>query len=183
MQVAPRILALGVAGLALTSLPGAARADEMRFGSNDVPTVFFISKSNDRNRVDYGIRLDAACAPVNDDAVFPYWREFEKSPVRIHSISFIEKVPYGFSQQKTLKKGPDGGEQLVKLRQFERPIVVATKRVGDRCVATARATIKGKSAELVSVFAKLAGPISVDYIDVHGRDFGSGAAIEERIQK
>jgi hypothetical protein len=92
-------------------------------------------------------------------------------------------VPYGFAQQKTLKKSDAGGEQLVKLKQFERPIVIATKREGSKCVATARAVIKGKSAQLISVFAKLAGPISVDYIDVHGKDFATGAAIDERIMK
>ncbi|HVY46177.1 MAG TPA: DUF4833 domain-containing protein [Minicystis sp.] len=177
-------LAAVAALVAIASAASPAAADEIRFGANDVPTVFFINKSDDHNRVDYGIHLDASCAPVNDDAVFPYWREFEKAPpVRTHPISFIERVPYGFSQQKTLKRTPEGGEQLVVLKQFDRAIVVATKRDGARCSAVARSTIKGQVAQLLSVFAKLAGPISVDYIDVHGKDFATGAALLERIKK
>src|SRR5450432_4841953 len=81
--------------------PGDARADAMQFGAHDIETVFFISKSDDRNRVDYGIRLNDHCAPVNDEAVFPYWREFENSPpVRTHSLGIFEYVPYGFSEQR-----------------------------------------------------------------------------------
>jgi hypothetical protein len=175
---------VAIPGLALLAFATPAHAEAVRFGPNDVQTTFFISKSDDHNRVDYGIRLDANCAPVSDDAVFPYWREFEPPPpVRTHPISFIERVPYGFSTQKTLKKSDAGGEQLIKLKQFERPIVIATKREGGKCIAVARAVIKGKSSQLISVFAKLAGPISVDYIDVHGKDFATGAAVEERIMK
>lgn len=33
-------------------------------GANDVQTTFFIAKSDDRNRVDYGMRLDTNRAPV-----------------------------------------------------------------------------------------------------------------------
>jgi hypothetical protein len=43
-------------------------------------TLFFISKSDDENRVDYGMRLDSKCAPYGDESVFPYWREFEPLP-------------------------------------------------------------------------------------------------------
>jgi len=38
-------------------------ADGIPFGAFDVPTVFFISKSDDRNRVDYGMRLGPALRP------------------------------------------------------------------------------------------------------------------------
>ena len=71
----PTILRWLVFALAMT-VGGDARAEAIVFGPRDVETVFFVTKSSDRNRVDYGIRLSERCAPVNDDAMFPYWRDF-----------------------------------------------------------------------------------------------------------
>jgi hypothetical protein len=177
-------LAVLIAGAALSpSRP--ARAAEMAFGPYDVPTVFFIAKSDDRNRVDYGIRLDATCSPVNDDALVLYWREFEKSPpVRTHPLSFIDYLPYGVSDQRTLSRSATGGEYTLKLKQLARQIVVTTKKEADgKCSATARATISGQKALFLSVFAKLASAISVDYIDILGKHPETGAAITERVKK
>ena len=167
----------------LTSAP--ARAAEMTFGPHDVPTVFFIAKSNDKNRVDYGIRLDAACAPASDDAIIPYWREFEKAPpVRTHPLSLIDHIPYGVAEQRVLSRTATGGEYAVKLKQFSRPIVITSKKEADgTCSATARATINGATAQLLSVYAKLLSIVSVDYIDVFGRSFETGAPVTERIKK
>ena len=165
---------------------GDARASAVNFGPNDVPTVFFINKSDDHNRVDYGIRLNEHCAPTGDDAVFPYWREFEHSPpVRIHSLGMFEYVPYGFSEQRLVHRSPTGGDQLVRLKQLARPIVVRTKKLPDgRCEATAYARIDGvEGAELESVYAKLAGAMSVEYVDIHGKNPQTGAEITERVRK
>jgi len=99
-----------VAAVVVTTA-GDARADTIQFGSHDIETVFFISKSDDRNRVDYGMRLTEHCAPMNDDAVFPYWREFENSPpVRTHSLGMLEYVPYGFSEQRLVHRTLTGGD-------------------------------------------------------------------------
>jgi hypothetical protein len=173
-------------GLAVVALTDTARADEPHFGPYDVPTVFFISKSDDHNRVDYGIRLNAQCAPVNDDAVFPYWREFEHSPpVRTHALGFFEYVPYGFSEQRMIRRTQTSGEHLVRLKQLDRPIVILSKKEADgKCSAAAYARIGGvDGAQLVSVYAKLAGPMSVDYIDIHGKNPTTGADILERVRR
>jgi hypothetical protein len=62
--------------------------------------------------------------------------------------------------------------------------VITTKREADgKCSATARSTIAGQKAQLVSVFAKLASAISVDYIDIFGKHPETGAAITERVKK
>lgn len=170
----------------VTVLTDTARADAPAFGTYDVATVFFISKSDDHNRVDYGIRLTANCAPVNDDAVFPYWREFEHSPpVRTHPLGFFEYVPYGFSEQRLVHRTPTSGDQLIRLKQLDRPILISSKKEADgKCSAIAHAHIGGvEGAELVSVFAKLAGPMSVDYIDIHGKNPTTGAEILERVRK
>ncbi len=166
--------------------PGDARADAMQFSTHDVETVFFISKSDDRNRVDYGIRLNDHCVPVNDDAVFPYWREFENSPpVRTHSLGIFEYVPYGFSEQRLVHRTQTGGDQYLRLKQMERPILVTAKKEADgHCTAIARARVGGvEGAILTSVYAKLSGATSVDYIEIHGKNPQTGADLSERVRK
>ena len=162
-----------------------AHAGAVSFGSNDVATVFFISKSDDHNRVDYGIHLNEHCAPTGDDAVFPYWREFEPPPpVRTHTLGIFEWVPYGFSEQRLVHRSQAGGDQLVRLKQLDRPIAVRARKDGDHCVATAYARIAGvEGAQFVSVYAKLAGATSVDYIDIHGKNTQTGADLVERVRK
>ena len=181
-----RSAALG-ALVAFASLAPAstAQAGEIPIGPHDVATTFFINKSDDTNRVDYGIRLDAACAPASDDAIFSYWRIFEKSPpVRTQELSLLDRIPYGIAEQHRLPVTPNGAEYALKLKQLTRPIVITTKREPDgRCTATARTTINGSTALLLSVYVKLAGFASVDYIDVVGRNLETGASITERIKK
>jgi len=163
-----------------------AHAGAVSFGSNDVATVFFISKSDDHNRVDYGIHLNEHCAPTGDDAVFPYWREFEPPPpVRTHPLGMFEYVPYGFSEQRLVHRNGSGGDQLIRLKQLARPILVRARKAPDgHCTATAYARIGGiDGAELVSVYAKLAGAMSVEYIDIHGKNSQTGADITERVRK
>jgi len=176
----------GAVAVAVLSTAGDAQATPIAFGSHDVPTVFFINKSDDHNRVDYGIRLDGNCSPVNDEAVFPYWREFENSPpVRTHPLGIFEYVPYGFSEQRLVHRNGQGGDQLIRLKQLARPILIRARKGADgNCSASAYARIGGvEGAELVSVYAKLAGAMSVDYIDIHGKNTQTGADITERVRR
>ena len=171
--------------LAFLTQSSDAHAGAVNFGAYDVPTVFFINKSDDHNRVDYGIHLNEHCAPTGDDAVFPYWREFENSPpVRTHTLGMFEYVPYGFSEQRLVHRSQTGGDQLVRLKQLDRPIAIRARKDGDKCVATAYARVGGvEGAQLVSVYAKLAGATSVDYIEIHGKNPQTGAEITERVRK
>ncbi|MEP7120549.1 MAG: DUF4833 domain-containing protein [Byssovorax sp.] len=161
-----------------------AQASEITFGSHDIQTTFFISKSDDRNRVDYGMRLDAACAPYGEEAVFPYWRELEKSPDRKVSLSMLDQIAFGIAEQRTIARTETGGEYTIRLKQVDRLIEITTKKEADgTCSALTRSAVNGAQVQLVSVFAKLAGFASVDYIDVFGKDLQSGAAVTERIKK
>jgi hypothetical protein len=181
-----RRLLLSAVVAAVMSTSGDAQASPIQFGPNDVPTVFFINKSDDHNRVDYGIRLNAQCVPMSDDAVFPYWREFEHSPpVRTHPLGLLEYVPYGFSEQRLVHRNGQGGDQLIRLKQLGRPILVRARRGADgHCSAEAYARIGGvDGAQLVSVYAKLAGVMSVAYIDIHGKNPSTGAEIIERVRR
>jgi len=178
------VLALSCLCAALTQSSD-AHAGAVSFGANDVQTVFFISKSDDHNRVDYGIHLNERCAPTGDDAVFPYWREFEPPPpVRTHTLGLLEYVPYGFSEQRLVHRSQTGGDQLLRLKQLDRPIAVRARKDGAACVATAYARVAGvEGAQLVSVYAKLAGATSVDYVDIHGKNPATGADLVERVRK
>jgi hypothetical protein len=172
--------------LALAATDAAAGAPT--FFAFDVATVFFISKSDDHNRVDYGIHLDAHCAPYGDEPVFQYWREFENAPpVRVHTLGAFEFIAYGIDQ-RTVQKTATGGVVYVKLRQLEkRPIEITTGRGADgRCVSQARTLINGKTCEFTSAFVKLGGGFivpSVDYVDVHGRDLETKADVVERLRR
>ncbi|HEY4015135.1 MAG TPA: DUF4833 domain-containing protein [Polyangiaceae bacterium] len=181
------LLTVFAAGLCLT--PSTAAATEPTFFPFDVQTVFFISKSDDKNRVDYGIHLDEHCIPQKDDAVFAYWREFENAPpVRLHTLGMFDFIGYGISEQRTVRKTPNGGYHVVRLRQFSKaPIGIFTKKEADgHCSSEARTLIRGKEAIFASVFVKLAkGGLapSVEYIDIHGKDPDSGQEVAERIYK
>jgi hypothetical protein len=177
---------LWLATVALMALPRSALAQDPSFGPNDLETLFFISKSDDHNRVDYGMRLDTHCAPYGEEPVFPYWREFEPPPpVRTKSMGAFSRMGYGISMQRVLRRTAAGGEIAVKLRQVDRTIFVTTTRgTNGRCSALVRTRIANvEYAELVSIFVKLSGPLSVSYIDVKGRDLASAKPIEERLKR
>jgi hypothetical protein len=167
-----------------------ACAEEPTFSRFDIPTVFYISKSDDHNRVDYGIRLDPQCVPISKgDAVFQYWREFEKAPpVRTHGFGALDYIAYGISDQRTIRKTESGAVHSIRLRQFQKtPIDIITTRNPDgRCSSQARTTINGKEAELLSIYVKLGNGFlipSVDFVDVLGKDLQTGQSVVERIRR
>jgi hypothetical protein len=170
-----------------TGSVGVAHAADPTFGPHDIPTLFFISKSDDRNRVDYGMRLDANCAPAKREAIFPYWREFEHSPpVRTHSLGMFEYTAYGVSwQREAPRRNPTGSDYELQLKHVDRKVwVTVTKGSDGQCSALVRTTIAGvKYAQLLSIYVKLSGPLSVAYLDIKGRNLETGQLVEERIKK
>jgi hypothetical protein len=166
-----------------------AKAGEPPFGRFDVQTVFFVSKSDDHNRVDYGIHLDEHCVPTQNEAVYLYWREFEKAPpVRVHTPGMFDFIGYGISEQKVLLRAPNVGVHFVKLRQLPRmPVhIITTQGADGRCTTQARSTINGKECELSFAYVKLdkgGFTPSVAYVDIHGKDLESGQEVVERVRK
>lgn len=166
-----------------------ASAGAPAFSRFDLPTVFYISKSDDHNRVDYGIHLDAQCLPTKDDAVFQYWRVFEKAPpVRVLALGGLDSIAYGISEQRMLRKTASGAVYFVRLRQFQKtPIEILTTRSADgRCSSQARTTINGKESELTFVYVQLGKDFllpSVEFVDVFGKDLQTGQDVSERIRR
>jgi hypothetical protein len=169
--------------------PNPANADPLLrppFGPFDVQTAFYISKSNDHDRVDYGMRLDQHCKPVGDDAIFPYWRELEHAPpVRSHPITFLQGLAYGFSEQRRLTQGGPSGQYRVRLRQVDRPITIVTGRdANGHCITGAYVQIlKVQNARLDHIFVQVAGAMSVDHVEVYGSDPKTGAPLIERMKR
>ena len=155
------------------------------FGANDIPTVFFISKSDDHNRVDYSMRLDKNCQPLNDEAITPYWREFEQAPpVVTHAVGFLDRMAYGIAAQRVVSRSATESDYALRLKAVGRPIGITTRRgPSGKCVAVTRTTIGGVTSELLSIHAKLSGPISVEYIDIKGRDLRNGKHVVERMAR
>ena len=132
------------------------------------------------------MRLDTHCAPYGDEPVFPYWREFEPPPpVRTKPMGAFSKMGYGISTQRVVRRTAAGGEITIKLKQVERAIFITTSRgANGRCSALVRTKIANvQYAELVSIFVKLSGPLSVSYIDIKGKNLATAKPIEERLRR
>jgi hypothetical protein len=173
----------GLCSLAL--IAGTAHADPVVFGPNDVQTLFYIAKSNNHDRVDYGIRLDASCRPATAEAVFPYWRDLERTPVSVHTMGTLAMMAYGVAAQRLERKKSGAVVDWIALKPVSRPIWVTTAKAEDgHCKAIARTKIGAvEHAELLSMYVKLAGPVSVDYVDIKGRNPVTGEMLSERIKR
>lgn len=181
----PVLRTLALAGTALALCGAEVAAMDPKFGPNDIETLFYISKSDDKNRVDYGLRLDANCQPVGDDPVFPYWREFENAPpVKTHSLKFFEYAGYGVVGLK-VAKNEGGADITLKLKPLSREIVISTGKGPDgKCRAVVRTTIADvQGAELKSAYLKLKFGWTVEYADVFGKHPVTGADLTERLKQ
>ena len=159
-------------------------ASRARSGTDDDARVsrlvFFVAKSENRNQVHYGVRLDRACRPAGETPVFPYWRMFERGPLATEPLLAVEQPAYGVAQ-RVVERTDLGGSVLVTLNALpKRPIVIESTAVGTTCTANARVAIGGVPATLASVFVQLRWPFGVDSLLLSGRA-SDGHAVRERI--
>lgn len=164
------------------ALAAVARAD-VDFSASDVPTIFYVDKSDDRNRVDYGIRLDARCLPTSGSPMVVYWREFERgSAGRVtHGLNIFEGPVYGIDSQRITERRADGATLEVTVRALSsRRLTIRTgPDVGGGCTATATTTIGAARAVLDHVHLTLGdGPGSLRYADIYGTAVGGGPVTE-----
>jgi hypothetical protein len=153
------------------------------FTAADVPTIFYVSKSDDRNRVDYGIRLDARCLPTSGSPMVVYWREFERgSGGRVtHGLNIFEGPVYGVGSQTITERRADGATLDVTVRALSsRRLTVRTgPATGGGCTATATTTIGGVRAVLDHVHLTLGdGAGSLRHADIRGTAVGGGPVTE-----
>ena len=174
-----RGLWVGCAAVVLATAPLTARAQSTR----DVAGVFFVSKSENRNQVHYGLHLDPACAPAGAAPVFVYWRMLEHGPTATEPLLSREVPAYGLAEQRVIERRADGGRIVVRLRALpDRPIEIASVAREGRCDLSATMRIGGVPASLESVFVQLRWPFGIDHLLLSGRSLADGRALHERIE-
>lgn len=167
--------------LAIVLVAGVAYAAP-RIGPHDVPTVFYVAKSDDRNRVDYGVRLDASCAPVGSRPVFAYWRRFEPGQDPLGDLNVLDQRVYGIARQEVRTRQTNGSWIELALRALpQRRVLVLVRRLGNRCVGAAQTEIRGRDAILDHVFVQLGGPARIDHVTIRGEDRIREEPIFERL--
>jgi hypothetical protein len=166
------------------SIAAVAHAD-VGFGPHDVATIFFIDKSDDHNRVDYGIHLDAQCHPASGSPMEVYWREFEggRGGHVTHGLNLFEGPVYGVGSQRVVETRDEGATIDIDVRALSsRHLHVETQRTPSGCTARASLTIAGTTAYLDHVHLTLGdGPGSLRFADIYGEAVAGGAATHEHI--
>jgi hypothetical protein len=170
---------LGVLGVAAI-----AHAD-VAFERHDVATIFFIDKSDDHNRVDYGIHLDTSCHPASGAPMVVYWREFENgSEGRVtHGLNMFEGPVYGVGTQRVTETRDDGMTMAVDIRALSsRHLQIHTARAPHGCTARASTTINGIDAYLDHVHLTLGDSAgSLRFADIYGTAVVGGAPVHEHV--
>ena len=151
---------------------------QVHFGPNDVRSVAFVSKSENKNEVHYGVALDERCMPAGSAPVYGYWQMLERGPSAIEPILDREQRAYGIASQSV-----SGNRVTLQLRALPgRNIVVETGRAADNtCTARAIAPIDGKMAQVANVYVKLGFPFRVKYMLVQGIGLNDGQPLRERV--
>lgn len=171
--------------LGVLSVAAIAYAD-VAFGANDVPTMFFIDKSDDSNRVDYGIRLDAACQPTSSNPVVVYWRVFENGTRgrSTHGLNIFEGPVYGVGSSRILESHQGGATLDVTIRAISsRRLRVHVEASNGSCDAWVTTAIDGVDARLDRVHLTLGdGPGSLRFVDIYGTTLGDAPrAVTEHV--
>jgi hypothetical protein len=178
-QRSPRWQSLG-ALLFLALLPATVRA-EPSFGAHDVRTVFHVAKSDDRNRVDYGIHLDGECQPIGSEPMYVYWHRFEPGQALYGDLNALDRRAYGIASQSVRTRSPAGTWTELRINALpDLRILVLTQRTAQGCIGRARVLVNSRPAYVDRVFVQLAGPLSVEFITLSGVDAVSSAPVAER---
>src|SRR5205814_1024443 len=108
----------------------------------------------------------------------------EQTPANVHTLGTMAAMAYGVAAQRLDRVADAYADQKLILKQLDRPIWVTTsKGENGGCKALVRTRIGAvEFAELMSIYVKLGGLFSVDYVDVKGRNPATGEIFVERIK-
>jgi hypothetical protein len=149
--------------------------------AQDVRSVFFVAKSENRNEVHYAVRVDEACAPVGDEPVFPYWVLGEEGG-REEDLLPLEHQAYGLGAQRVAERTGSGGAVDLTLRALPTQRVrVQTWRGPGGCEGHASTEVPGAWVELVRVYVEI-GWLGIGAISLEGLD-QNGATVRIRIDR
>ncbi|MGO9838792.1 MAG: DUF4833 domain-containing protein [Polyangiaceae bacterium] len=168
---------------ALASSSGVASADPPAAGGGVVP-VFSIAKSENKNQVQYAVRLDDSCAPAGPTPLFAYWRMLENGPAATAPILSREVAAYGLASQVVVASDAGGGAVRAVLKALPgRPLTIVTSRATDgKCRAVATTSIAGTLAHLFNVYVHLKWD-GVDYLLLQGWSMDGSHVVRETLSK
>ncbi len=171
----------GAMTLALMTVVGAAaRAD-----SSSPPRVlllFSISKSENKNQVQYAVNVNDRCQPLTASPVFAYWRMLEKGAGITEPLLAQELDAYGIASQAATRSAEGGAVRLVLRAVRGRPIAVDVSRNSSgTCQAIATLAISGTPSHLFDVYAKLKWPFGVEYLLLQGWSLDGTRVLKEKV--
>ena len=172
MNDVARTFGVGTMFVLMLVLAPAANADRT------IPSALFVSKSENKNQVHYGVRVDERCAFSSSAPVYGYWRMLERGQAATEPLLSREETAYGIASQRVT-----GDVVTVTLRALPtRPIAVHVERAEDgTCGAWAVTMIEGHRARLFNVHVAL-GFLRVDHLVLTGYAEPDGHVVRERIQ-
>jgi hypothetical protein len=167
--------------VAFGSSPAPAAADPASTAS--VP-LFSIAKSENKNQVQYAVRVDANCAPAGTAPVYAYWRMLEQGPTPTAPLLSREFDAYGLASQVILARGAGGGQARAVLKALpSRPVTIETLRGADgACRALSTVPISGAPAHLFNVYVRLKWD-GVDYLLLQGWSMDGSHVVREKLQR
>jgi Domain of unknown function (DUF4833) len=159
-------------GVLLAGLSGTASASP----AVEIPSALVITKSSNKNQVNYAVHVNGACVPAGPSPVRPYWRMLERSSDATEPLVESELRAFGIDHQTI----DAGGVNVVLRGMPARAITIRTWRAPDgTCASSANMSIAGVQARVSNVFVrqKLFG---VEYVLLTGWTQG-GSVVRERI--
>jgi hypothetical protein len=144
--------------------------------------LFSIAKSENKNQVQYVVRIDATCAPAGTAPLSSYWRMLEQGPAQTAPILPREVEAYGLASQVVLARDASGGQARAVLNALpSRPVTIETLRGPDgTCRALATALIAGGPAHLFNVYVRLKWD-GVDYVLLQGWSMDGSHVVREKL--
>ncbi|HYO52228.1 DUF4833 domain-containing protein [Archangium sp.] len=147
-----------------------------------VDSAFFISRSENRNQVHYGVRVGEDCRPQGSQPVHAYWRMLEKGEAETEPLLVIEGPAYGLANAQEVVSSPAGWHIRVRLRAYsERPIELAVARENGVCTTRAWMMLNETVCQLDHIYVRMQWPIGVDSIRLSGVT-SDGRAVTELIR-
>lgn len=141
--------------LSAFATPEAANAPQTQ--PSELPSVFFISKSENKNQVHYAVAVDANCTPAGSAPVRPYWRLLEKGAAVVAPLLAREQRAYGLASQSVTGRWASGGRITLVLQALpQRPLTIVTgKDSKGVCLASAYTVIQHEPARLHGIHVVL----------------------------
>ncbi|MBW4578149.1 MAG: DUF4833 domain-containing protein [Tildeniella nuda ZEHNDER 1965/U140] len=131
--------------------------------AKDVSSLFYVSKSDNRNQAHYGVQLNQKCLPTNSRPVYAYWR---MANGKTEELLSIEEPAYGIASQSVSGNNTNLILNGFQNRGIQRMIALTASGSNGRCQAKAYTNINGVRKEL--------SYIHIDLADVRRNPFGGG---------